>query len=235
MPSALTRSTRRPVLIATSPASAHSVAGGTDNGARRRAGLTEWRRLRVPARLGLPAARHRGTRDLADHASHIGSTMVTRRYGNREALEALGIERRTGVSHRGGRSGGPTLDTGERCRCRHHVWTAGMQASGLNRPVRWSATNSGRAAVGPMPAGPGVLTFSPQGNAARLLIDASVPRWMSCSMPARMGRFAGHNVVCDLVGQPMLPFQIDWYVTVARPGTRGAPSIPTAGTAGRGR
>jgi NADH dehydrogenase len=29
-----------------------------------------------------------------------------------------------------------------------------------------------------------------------------------------MGRFAGHNVVCELFGRPMLPLAIDWYVTV---------------------
>jgi NADH dehydrogenase len=29
-----------------------------------------------------------------------------------------------------------------------------------------------------------------------------------------MGRFAGHNVVCDLLGLPMLPLKIDWYTTI---------------------
>ena len=29
-----------------------------------------------------------------------------------------------------------------------------------------------------------------------------------------MGRFAGHNVVCDLLGEPMLPLSIDWYTTI---------------------
>ncbi len=29
-----------------------------------------------------------------------------------------------------------------------------------------------------------------------------------------MGRYAGHNVVADLFGLPMLPLKIDWYVTV---------------------
>jgi NADH:quinone reductase (non-electrogenic) len=37
-----------------------------------------------------------------------------------------------------------------------------------------------------------------------------------------MGRFAGHNVVCDLVGEPMLPLAIDWYVTVLDLGRWGA-------------
>lgn len=29
-----------------------------------------------------------------------------------------------------------------------------------------------------------------------------------------MGRFAGYNVVSDLLREPLLPLQIDWYVTV---------------------
>ena len=37
-----------------------------------------------------------------------------------------------------------------------------------------------------------------------------------------MGRFAGHNVVADLFGQPLLPLCIDWYVTVLDLGSWGA-------------
>jgi NADH dehydrogenase len=37
-----------------------------------------------------------------------------------------------------------------------------------------------------------------------------------------MGRFAGHNVVADLCGRPMIPLRIDWYVTVLDLGTWGA-------------
>ncbi len=37
-----------------------------------------------------------------------------------------------------------------------------------------------------------------------------------------MDRFAGHNVVYDLLGESMLPFRIDWYVTVLDLGSWGA-------------
>jgi NADH dehydrogenase len=37
-----------------------------------------------------------------------------------------------------------------------------------------------------------------------------------------MGRFAGHNVVCDLLGEPMLPLAIDWYTTILDLGPWGA-------------
>jgi NADH dehydrogenase len=37
-----------------------------------------------------------------------------------------------------------------------------------------------------------------------------------------MGRFAGYNVVCDLVAKPMLPLRIDWYTTILDLGSWGA-------------
>ena len=45
---------------------------------------------------------------------------------------------------------------------------------------------------------------------------------MSCQHGRPMGRFAGHNVVCDLFGLPMLPLHIPWYVTVLDLGPWGA-------------
>ena len=37
-----------------------------------------------------------------------------------------------------------------------------------------------------------------------------------------MGRFAGHNAVCDLLGLPLLPLRIDWYTTILDLGPWGA-------------
>ena len=45
---------------------------------------------------------------------------------------------------------------------------------------------------------------------------------MSCQFARPMGRFAGHNVAADLMGQAMLPLEIDWYVTVLDLGAWGA-------------
>jgi NADH dehydrogenase len=47
-----------------------------------------------------------------------------------------------------------------------------------------------------------------------------------CVMPRQharpMERFAGYNGIGDLLGKPMLPLHIDWYVTVLDPGSWGA-------------
>jgi NADH:ubiquinone reductase (H+-translocating) len=45
---------------------------------------------------------------------------------------------------------------------------------------------------------------------------------MSCQHSRPMGRYAGHNVVCDLLGRPMRELQISWYTTILDLGPRGA-------------
>ncbi len=45
---------------------------------------------------------------------------------------------------------------------------------------------------------------------------------MSCQFARPMGRYAGYNVVADLLGEPMLALHIDWYVTVLDLGGWGA-------------
>ena len=60
------------------------------------------------------------------------------------------------------------------------------------------------------------------GDAASALVDDRHNSVMSCQHARPMGRFAGHNVVCDLVGKPMLPLRIDWYTTILDLGPWGA-------------
>jgi NADH dehydrogenase len=60
------------------------------------------------------------------------------------------------------------------------------------------------------------------GDSACLLIDGTHTSVMSCQHARPMGRFAGYNVVSDLLGEPPLPLQIDWYVTVLDLGSWGA-------------
>ena len=45
---------------------------------------------------------------------------------------------------------------------------------------------------------------------------------MSCQHGRPMGRYAGYNVVGDLLGEPLLPLRIPWYVTVLDLGPAGA-------------
>ena len=178
----------------------------------------------MPARLR--AALPPGTEArviLADHASHIGSTMGDAAMPViREALDTLGIERRTGVRIVAVDPEGATLDTGERVAAGTIVWTAGMQASGLTALFPVERDKFGRLQVDQYLRVQGIPRVFAAGDAARLLIDGVRPSVMSCQHARPMGRFAGHNVVCDLLGKPMLPLQIDWYVTVLDLGPWGA-------------
>jgi NADH dehydrogenase FAD-containing subunit len=60
------------------------------------------------------------------------------------------------------------------------------------------------------------------GDSAWAQMDDKHVSVMSGQHGRPMGRFAGHNVVCDLLGEPMLPLRIEWYVTVLDLGPWGA-------------
>jgi NADH:ubiquinone reductase (H+-translocating) len=73
----------------------------------------------------------------------------------------------------------------------------------------------------------GVPNMFAAGDSAWSLIDGTHASVMSCQHGRPMGRFAGHNVVADLLGQPMLPLCIEWYTTILDLGEWGA--LYTAG------
>jgi NADH dehydrogenase len=68
----------------------------------------------------------------------------------------------------------------------------------------------------------GVANVFAAGDVACAMMDATHPSVMSCQHGRPMGRFAGHNVVCDLLNLPMLPLRIEWYTTILDLGPWGA-------------
>jgi NADH dehydrogenase len=60
------------------------------------------------------------------------------------------------------------------------------------------------------------------GDVASAQMDDEHRSVMSCQHGRPMGRFAGYNVIGDLLGAPMLSLQIPWYVTVLDLGPAGA-------------
>ena len=117
---------------------------------------------------------------------------------------------------------GATLSTGERIEAATIVWCAGLLAHPLtarfpaarDRFGRLRSTTPSRSRARP-------AAFA-AGDAAWFPIDGTHPTVMSCQHARPMGRFAGHNVVCDLLGSKMLPLRIDWYTTVLDLGPWGA-------------
>ena len=180
----------------------------------------------MPARLlaalaGDPAARPRVI--LADHAAWIGSDMGDQaRPVIMEALTALGVETRPGVSVTAIDAEGATLASGERIEAATVVWCAGMRASPLTSAFPVALDRFGRLPVAPTLKVAGMAAEFAAGDAAGYAIDGTHECVMSCQFGRPMGRFAGYNAVCDLLGEPMLPLAIDWYVTVLDLGPWGA-------------
>ena len=159
---------------------------------------------------------------LVDRNPWIGSDMGdSARPVIAEALQALGVETRVGASLTAVEADVATVD-GERIPTRTVVWCAGMRANPLTEDIPVPRDRFGRLPVDPFMRVPGVPAVFAAGDAAWLPIDGKHLSVMSCQHGRPMGRFAGHNVVSELVGQPMLPLSIDWYTTILDLGAWGA-------------
>ncbi len=160
---------------------------------------------------------------LADHAPRIGSDMgVEAMPVIEEALSALGVETRGGVSVVAVDARGATLEGGERIEAATVVWCAGMRAHPLTSAFPVERDRLGRLPVDPTLKIAGLAAEFAAGDVASFLIDGTHGCVMSCQHGRPMGRFAGHNAVCDLLGRPMLPLQIGWYTTILDLGPWGA-------------
>jgi NADH:ubiquinone reductase (H+-translocating) len=160
---------------------------------------------------------------LADHKPHVGSDMgESARPVIEEALASLGVETRVGIEVVSVGSTGITLRSGEEIRAATVVWCAGMRASPLTRFFPVELDRFGRLPVDKLLRVKGVAGVFAAGDVAATMMDNDHCSVMSCQHGRPMGRFAGHNVVCDLFGLPTLPLHIDWYVTVLDLGPWGA-------------
>ncbi|HJU16989.1 MAG TPA: FAD-dependent oxidoreductase [Stellaceae bacterium] len=165
---------------------------------------------------------------LADRQEWIGSDMGEEaRAVIAEALAALGVETRPGVSVAAIDGEGAVLTSGERIAARTVVWCAGMEAHPLTRRFPVRRDRFGRVPVDPFMKILGMDAEFAAGDAAWFAVDGERPCVMSCQHARPMGRFAGHNVVCDLLGLAMVPLRIDWYSTILDLGPWGA--VCTAG------
>jgi NADH dehydrogenase len=180
----------------------------------------------MPARLHAamaadPQARPRVI--LADRSERIGSNMGEDARSIIEgALKALHVETRPGVSVTSVDSDGATFASGERIDAATVVWCAGMEASPLTDRFPVVRDRFGRLPVTSSLKIDGLSAEFAAGDVAWFAIDGAHSCVMSCQHGRPMGRFAGHNVVCDLLGEPMLPLAIDWYTTILDLGAWGA-------------
>jgi NADH:ubiquinone reductase (H+-translocating) len=160
---------------------------------------------------------------LADRAEMIGSDMgESARPVIAEALKALQLETRPGIGVAMIDAGGATLTTGERIDAETVIWCAGMEASPLTACFPVVRDRFGRLPVKSTLKIDGLAAEFAAGDVAWFAIDGTHSCVMSCQHGRPMGRFAGHNVVCDLLGEPMMPLTIGWYTTILDLGAWGA-------------
>jgi NADH dehydrogenase len=160
---------------------------------------------------------------LADHTPRVGSDMgESARPVIEEALAALEIETRFGVEVVSVGPAGAMLKSGEQIAAATVVWCAGMRANPLTRLFPVERDRFGRMPVDEFMRVKGVTNVFAAGDVAAAMMDDCHASVMSCQHGRPMGRFAGHNVVADLLDLPMLALHIGWYVTVLDLGSWGA-------------
>ncbi|KMO38644.1 pyridine nucleotide-disulfide oxidoreductase [Methylobacterium variabile] len=183
----------------------------------------------LPARLA--AARDRAgdaapvRTILIDRAPRIGAAMGAGEPAVRQALAAAEITCLGGIDVAAIDAAGVTLDDGTRIPALTVVCATGQQASPLAGQIGAPRDALGRLPVDPVLRVVGVPDVYAAGDIAVAAADADGHGTvMSCQHARPMGRFAGHNAVCDLAGRPddRLAFLAPDYVTVLDLGAWGA-------------
>lgn len=160
---------------------------------------------------------------LIDHNPYVGSDMgASARPVIEAALNDNGVETLTGVAVAAVDEHGVRLSSGELLPTRTVVWCAGMRANPLTAQLGVECDRLGRLPVDDQLRVIGTPGVFAAGDVAAARMDDEHLSVMSCQHGRPMGRYAGHNVVGDLVGQPMLALRIPWYATVLDLGPAGA-------------
>lgn len=160
---------------------------------------------------------------LIDRSDHIGSDMgASARPIIDKALSDNGIQTRTGVDVTAVDAAGVRLSSGETLAAATVVWCAGMRASALTAQLPVALDRLGRVPVDDYLRVAGVPAVFAAGDVAAARVDDGHRSVMSCQHGRPMGRYAGYNVISDLLGEPLLPLRIPWYVTVLDLGPAGA-------------
>lgn len=177
----------------------------------------------MPGRLAalFPAAETRVV--LVDRNSHVGSDMG--QYARPFIVEALNeadveVRLEASVSEIG--ENAVFLASGEMIPSCTAIWCAGMRPNPLCAALPVAHDDLGRIHVDEFMRVTGLRSVFAAGDVASTKVDSSHASVMSCQHARPMGRYAGHNVVAERFGYPMLPLAVDWYVTVLDLGKWGA-------------
>lgn len=139
-----------------------------------------------------------------------------------EALADMGIRTRPNIAIGSVDAHGVTLSDGERIPAGTVIWCGGMQANDLGRLFPVERDRFGRVPVDEYLRVKGVPHVYAAGDVADSVVCQGHDSVMSCQHGRPMGRYAGHNVVADLMGRKLLPLEISWYTTILDLGPWGA-------------
>jgi NADH dehydrogenase len=87
------------------------------------------------------------------------------------------------------------------------VWCGGMVAHPLTRTFHAERDVLGRLVTEPNLAVRGVRDVYAAGDVAHAMTDDEHPARMSCQHAIKLGQFAGHNAMNDLLGRPTVPYR----------------------------
>ena len=184
----------------------------------------------LPARLAAARDRAGGTGPvrtvLVDRSIEVGSTMGGAAMpAIRAALARAAVECVGGTGIAAIDATGATLSDGTYIPARTVVCATGTRASPLAEAFGVACDPGGRLPVDALMRVIGVPDVFAAGDVAVAEADEAGHRTvMSCQHARPMGRYAGHNAVCDLAGRPdlCLRFSAPDYVTVLDLGAWGA-------------
>ena len=160
---------------------------------------------------------------LVDHNPHVGSDMgESARPVIEKALTENKVDTITGVGVTAVDERSVTLSSGDIVSAATVVWCAGMRANPLTAQFGVACDRLGRLPVDDYLRVRGVAGVFAAGDVAAAKMDDQHMSVMSCQHGRPMGRYAGYNVISDLLGAPMLSLRIPWYVTVLDLGPAGA-------------
>lgn len=139
-----------------------------------------------------------------------------------QALSDNGVATRTGVDVTAVSARGVSLSSGEHLDAATVVWCAGVRANPLTGQLPVVRDRFGRLPVDDYLRVLGAESVFAAGDVAAARMDDEHLSVMSCQHGRPMGRYAGYNVISDLLDEPMLALRIPWYVTVLDLGPAGA-------------
>ncbi|MFD9316388.1 NAD(P)/FAD-dependent oxidoreductase [Streptomyces sp. NPDC060053] len=139
-----------------------------------------------------------------------------------DAIDELTIELRLGRTVASATRQDVTLSDGEVIPAATVVWTAGMAASPLTAQIPGERDRLGRLGVDAHLRVIGVPDVYAAGDTALAPAEDGYSTVQSCQHALPMGKFAGHNVAADILGNTLLPFTPDPYVTCLDLGPAGA-------------